>query len=321
MKIVFLGSGPFALPTLERLASSPGGHSLVRVVTRPDRPQRRGRQLIATPVRARAVELGLPCDAPESANDPAYLAGLAALEADLFIVADYGEMLRKAFRETPRLGAFNLHGSLLPRWRGAAPVAHAILAGDTLSGVTLFRLEKGLDSGPILAAGSLEILEDETAGELEGRLALLAADLLERSLAVLSAGSFRETPQPELGVTLAPKLEKSSGDLDWSRSAAELCLRVRAFNPWPGAYSRIKEERTIFLRAKPVESADSLDLPVGAVESVGREAFRIRCGSGAMEVLALQREGKAPLDAASYLRGRRLQVGDQFLPAGPATPP
>ncbi len=328
MRVVFFGSGPFALPALERLHecsrraplsaadTGPPLVELVRVVTRPDRPQRRGRQLVPTPVRARAVELGLPCDAPEGANEPDFLDSLAALSPDLITVADYGEMLRKRLRELPRIGVFNLHASLLPRHRGAAPVVHAILHGEEETGVTLFRIEKRLDSGPIVDAARAGIGPLETAGELEPRLGRLAADLLERNLEAFASGSFREAPQDESLATIAPKIEKRAGAIPWNASALEVSNLVRAFNPWPGAFSFLGAERTIFLRVRPCGAAlVDAALPPGSVEDTRRDGFRVRCGSGAVEVLQLQREGKAPLDAAAYLRGRPLKPGDRFTMA------
>ena len=312
VNIVFFGSGPFALPALELLGQGPLGHKLVCVVSRPDRPQRRGRQVIPMPARAKALELGLPCEAPETANDSAFLGSLSKLSPDIFIVADYGEMLRKPLRELPRIGIFNLHGSLLPRWRGAAPVVHSILNGDRESGVTLFRIEKGLDSGPIIDAARAQIGERETAGELEARLARLAADLLERNLVAFDEGTFRESSQDDSLATLAPKIEKSHGGIPWDKPALEVVNRIRAFNPWPGAFSFLDSERTILLRATLAEGAESSSGAPGVIVSVRKDGFRVRCGQGSIEVLQLQREGKAPLDAAAYLRGKALKPGDRF---------
>jgi methionyl-tRNA formyltransferase len=314
VKVVFFGSGPFALPTLETLARGPSKTTLARVVTRPDRPQRRGKKLAPTPVRSRATDLGLSCDAPETANDSAYVEVLRGLSPDLFVVADYGEMLRKPLREVPAIGIFNLHGSILPRWRGAAPVVHSILHGDGETGVTLFRIEKGLDSGPVVDAERTTIAPTETAGELEPRLATLAARLLERSLDAFAARTFRETPQDDRLATLAPKVEKRDGAIVWDAPAIEVTNRVRAFNPWPGAYSFLGGERTIFLRVAP--SATSLPgAAPGSVAAVTKDGFKIQCGTGSVDVLEVQREGKAALGAAEYLRGRPLKPGDRFAAA------
>lgn len=328
MKIVFFGSGPFGLPTLDRLHALSARYPLLRVVTRPDRPQKRGRKLAPTPIRQRASELGVPCEAPTSVNDPAFLDELLALEADLFLVADYGEMLRKRLRQLPKIGVFNLHASLLPAYRGAAPVVHALFAGEKETGVTLFRIEKGLDSGPVVDAIALAVEPLESAGELEDRLAHVAADLLERNLEAFATGSFKESPQDETAATLAPKLTKRCGIIDWDKTAVEITHFVRALSPWPGGFSflrksadpGVRQERTVFLRVQPA-SDSPLQVPgdppgvPGAVDRVGSEGFSVYCGSGSVEVLEIQREGKGALPAAAYLRGRRLQHGDRFGPA------
>lgn len=317
--MVFFGSGPFALPALEVLHRRSPRHPLLLAVTRPDRPAGRGRKPQPTPVRRRAAELGVACDAPGSANDPAYLDRLEGLGADIFIVADYGEMLRKRLRETPRIGTFNLHASLLPAHRGAAPVVHALLDGENATGVTVFRVEKGLDTGPIAGSARTEIAPLETAGELEARLALLGADLLDGSLDAFDAGTFRETPQDDRLATLAPKLEKKAGAIDWGMAPEALANFVRALNPWPGAFSFLerdgKRERTVFLRVKPAPSRGE-GLPPGIVEEVRKDGFSVRAGGGAVEVLEIQREGRAPLPAAAYLRGLSLRPGDVFA-SGP----
>jgi methionyl-tRNA formyltransferase len=316
VNVVFFGSGPFALPALDLLRRRSPRHPLLLAVTRPDRPAGRGRKPQPTPVRRRAGELGIECEAPPSANDPAYLDRLAGLGADLFIVADYGEMLRRRLRETPRIGTFNLHASLLPAHRGAAPVVHALLRGESATGVTLFRVEKGLDTGPIVGSARTEVAPLETAGELEARLARLGADLLDGSLDAFEAGTFRETPQDERLATRAPKLGKGAGAIDWSTSPEALTNFVRALNPWPGAFSFLeardaRRERTVFLRVKPAASPCG-GLAPGAVAEVRKDGFSVRAGSGAVEVLEIQREGKAPLPARAYLQGRALRPGDRF---------
>jgi methionyl-tRNA formyltransferase len=320
VKVVFFGSGTFAVPALELLHGRSPRHPLRLAVTRPDRPAGRGRKLLPTPVRLRAAELGVACEAPDSANDPGFLDRLERVGADLFIVADYGEMLRKRLREAPSIGTFNLHASLLPAYRGAAPVVHALLAGEEETGVTLFRVEKGLDTGPIVGSARTGIAPLETAGELEERLARLAAGLLDASLDAFAAETFRETPQDERLATRAPKLEKRAGAVDWSLAPRALVNFVRALNPWPGAFSFLlgkdgRPERTVFLRVKEAAPGGE-DLPPGTVIDVRGDGFTVRAGGGAVEVLEVQREGKAPLRAAEYLRGRPLRPGDVFA-AGP----
>lgn len=320
MKIVFFGSGPFGAPTLRRLSAHATRHPIALVVSRPDRPQRRGRKLAPTPIRALAEELDLPCATPESANAPEFLEDLARLEADIFLVADYGEMLRKRLRGLPRIGVFNLHGSLLPRHRGAAPVAHAILAGDKETGVSLFRIEKGLDSGPVVDFEKTSIRPEENAAELEERLAQIAAGLCERSLDPLAGGNFMEVSQDDEDATLAPKIEKGQGAVPWSLEASALTRFVRAMSPWPGAFTFLRSrgkspERVILRRVRPGRTGDaSAALPCGVVERVADEAITVRCRGGSLDILELQREGKAPLESAAFLRGRPLSPGDAFGP-------
>lgn len=319
MRVVFLGSGPFGLPVLELLRGGIRGAELVRVVSRPDRPQGRVRRPTPMPAAARALELGIPCDTPETANDPAYLESLLALEPDIFVVADYGELLKAALRAIPRIGAFNLHASLLPAYRGAAPVAHAVLCGERATGVTLFRIVGRLDAGPIVDRESTEVGALETAGELEARLSLLAARLLERNLERFREGSFPEEPQDGARATQAPKLTKDQGRIDWSLDSVRLTNLVRALNPWPVAWSFLvspgrRPERTAFLRVRPGPPDRTLSEtgPPGTIVVAGKEGFRVRCRGGAVEVLELQREGSRPVDGAAYLRGRLLGPEDRF---------
>ena len=320
MKVVFLGSGPFGIPALEALHRLASRFPLLAVVTRPDRPAHRGRELRPTPVRERAGELGVACLVPETANSPEFLEELRALAADVVIVADYGEILRPQFLELPATGTFNLHASLLPRHRGAAPVAHALLGGETDSGVTLFRIERALDSGPVVARAELEIRPDETAGELESRLGLRAATLLEENLDNLATGRFEEIPQDHSQATLAPKLKKGDGLIRWDSDPESLHDFTRAMNPWPMAYSFLerpgeKSERTSFLRLEPEPVPEgATDTASGTVVAFGKHGFSIACRGGRVKALEIQREGKAALDAAAYLRGRRLEKGDRFGP-------
>ena len=318
MKLVFLGSGEFAVPTLERLHALKETYPLARVISRPDRPSGRGRKLTPMPVKLRALELGLPCDSPSTVNDPEYLSSLEALGAELYVVADYGELLGKAIRALPKIGMFNLHGSLLPRFRGASPVPYALLAGDTMTGVTLFRVERKLDCGPVVDSVSLSIESNETAGELEARLAVVAVELLERNLPRFATGSFCEEPQHEDSATLAPKIEKWHAEIDWRQGAPEIVAAVRAYNPWPGAFTHLqmdnsdaKGERTVIWRASV-----AMDTPPFAGDCVGpgsiattKSRLWVQCGNGVVEVFELQRPGKATMNAAAYLNGMRLEKG------------
>ena len=322
LTIVFFGSGPFALPSLERLLQlgnqRPGVH-VAHIVTRPDRPAGRGRSIRPTPVRQRARELGVEALAPESANDPSFLERLMAQHApDLFIVADYGEFLRKRFRELPRIGSFNLHGSLLPKHRGAAPVAYAITGGDTVTGVTLFRIEKELDSGPIVDAIEVPIGMAETAGELEDRLAQAAADLLERAIDRFVSGAFTESPQDHAAASLAPKLTKAQGQVDWGAPADAIHNTVRAMTPWPGAYSFLRrrtdehDERVRLHTVAVLDTEPTQGSSPGTVLEVTDDALVVACGRGRAAIMTLQRSGKQPLPAAAFVRGSPIAPGDFF---------
>ncbi len=330
--IVLASSGAFGVPTLERLASlhdSDAPYRLLEVVTRPDSRAGRGQRVTPTPVRRRAVELGLEPIAPESANDEAFLDRIAAIEPDIFIVADYGEFLGKRFRSTPRLGAFNLHSSLLPRHRGAAPVVHALLAGDRVTGVTLFRIVREMDAGPIVDTVEVPIEPDENAGEIEARLAVHAADLLERNLPRFLDGTFEERPQDDSLATRAPKLLKKQGRIDWRRDAGAVVDHIRAMTPWPGAvalHRRVKrgggdrdkarEERLLILRARVDADGDESDgdddaAPGLVVVARGSDLI-IACGRGRVRIDELQRSGKSPVATDAFLRGYPLRAGDRL---------
>ena len=333
MALVFFGSGSFAVPSLEALALSPSPPTLV--ITRPDRPGRRGPKPVPTPVRQKAIDLGLAVEAPETANGPEFVERLRSLGPDLAIIVDYGEILRETLRSVPRIGIFNLHASVLPRHRGAAPVVAALLAGDPQTGVTLFRITKGLDAGPVTDIIRTPVDPLETAGELEDRLALLGADLLLRNLERLLSGRFDEEPQDDRLATLAPKIPKGAGGIDWSLEVGPLAGFIRAMSPRPGAFGFLRRagssgagvERMKILRAVP--SADPsarpeaahFPAPPGTVILANEGILRIACGSGGtgrIDILEIQASGKAALRTAEFLRGQRLRPGDAFDPAAQA---
>ncbi len=316
MKVALLASGPFAIPVLDVLHQGGADFELHRVVSRPDRPAGRGRKQRPNPVKARALELGVDCRTPESVNTPEFREEMDAIGTDVFIVADYGEILREEVLSLPSLGSFNLHASLLPAYRGAAPVVHAILGGEDETGVTLFRLERGLDSGPVLACSRTPIDPAETAGELEARLSELSAALLLEQLPVIAAGNAAGEAQDESLATLAPKLKKSDGLIDWDLPASSVCDLVRAMNPWPLAHGFLcplqgKMKRVSILRSIP-GGDEAGGPPPGTVHEVDAESFSVSCGRGALRVLGLQREGKPAMDAAAFMRGNPIEPGDQF---------
>jgi len=321
MSVLFLGSGPFALPALEAMVRA--GERPVLVVTRPDRPGGRGRKPLPTPVREAASALGLAVEVPATVNDAAAIERLKTLDPEVAIVADYGEILRAPFLALPRVGTFNLHASLLPRHRGAAPVAAAILAGDGETGVTLFRIQKGLDDGPMVDRIATPIGPIETAGELEARLAQLAAELLLSNLPRLRSGRFTEAPQDASRATPAPKLPPGMGSIDWSRPADAVARFIRALSPRPGAFSFLfrgdspAPPRIKLLRAQAVADSSPVTSPPGTVSRVAKHGFRVAAGGGEVEVLDLQPPGKGPQASSAFLRGHPVAPGDRFAPFPP----
>lgn len=306
MRIVFAGTPDFAVPCL---AAAARHNEVVAVYTQPDRPAGRGRGLTASPVKQAAVARGLPVYQPPSLRDPAAQAELAALKPDLMVVVAYGLILPQAVLDIPTHGCWNVHASLLPRWRGAAPIQRAIQAGDTHSGVGLMQMEAGLDTGPVLLEQSLELAADETGGSLHDKLSALGAQLLADGLGLLRAGLRPlARPQPADGVEYAHKLDKAEARLDWSADAVVLERQVRAFNPWPVAEAQLAGERVRIHAAQVVPGVPGM--PAGRVLAATRAGIDIACGNGALRLLVVQREGGKPVSAADYLNARRdLQVG------------
>ncbi|MFC7475991.1 methionyl-tRNA formyltransferase [Dankookia sp. GCM10030260] len=297
MRLAFMGSPDFAVPALKALHAA--GHEIAAVYCQPPRPAGRGQKETPCPVHKAALALGLEVRAPARVRkDAAEHAAFAAFGLDAAIVAAYGLILPQAMLDAPRLGCLNIHASLLPRWRGAAPIQAAILAGDATSGVTIMQMEAGLDTGPMLLKGTVPIGPRTTTPELHDALAAIGADLILRVLAAPSA----PLPQPEAGVTYAAKLTKADGVLDWAQDAAALDRRVRALNPWPGTFFGHAGEQVRVLAAEPAPGAG----PPGTVLD---EAATIACGSGALRLLRLQRPSRGPLPAADFLRGFPLLPG------------
>ena len=305
LRIVFAGTPGFAVPCL-RAAAARG--EVVGVYTQPDRPAGRGRQLAPSPVKVEALARQLPVFQPENFRSPEAREQLRALQPDLMVVVAYGLILPQSVLDIPRFGCWNVHASLLPRWRGAAPIQRAIEAGDERSGVCLMQMEKGLDTGPVLLSLETAITPDDTGGSLHDRLAGLGAEVLSDGLKLLRAG-MRPVPQPQPadGVTYAHKLDKAEARLDWTRPARELANRVRAFNPWPVAEAPVAGER---LR---IHAARALGLehgqPPGTVLAAGREGLDVACGEGALRLLQVQREGGRVLPVADYLNARPALAG------------
>lgn len=304
LALLFMGSAAFAVPALEALARGP--HRPLAVYTQPPRPAGRGMAERRTPVHEAALALGLPVRTPASLRDPAVLEELRAFAPDLAVVAAYGLLLPEAVLAVPRLGCLNLHASLLPRWRGAAPIQRAILAGDGETGVCLMRMEKGLDTGPVYACRRTPIGPRETAGELHDRLAAMAAELLLAELPAIAAGRAVPVPQPAEGATYAAKIGPEDQRLDFARSAVELDRRIRALSPAPGAYCRARGERLLVLEAEPVEA------PPGAPGEVVALPLTVACGEGALALRRVQRAGRRAMDAPALQRGFPLPLGSRL---------
>jgi len=300
LRLVFAGTPEFAVSSL-RVAAAHG--ELVAVYTQPDRPAGRGRTLTASPVKRHAQALHVPVLQPETLRDPAAQQALRALTPDLLIVVAYGLILPKAVLEIARYGGWNVHASLLPRWRGAAPIQRAIAAGDAQTGVCLMQMARGLDTGPVLLQQSTAIAEHETGGELHDRLAELGAAVLHDGLALLRAGLRPvPTPQADTGITYAHKLDKAEARLDWTQPAVVLARKVRAFNPWPIAEAELAGERVRIHAASAL--ADATTAAPGTVLHAGRDGIDVACGDGVLRLLSVQREGGKPLAARDYLNAR-----------------
>ncbi|QZN79908.1 methionyl-tRNA formyltransferase [Stenotrophomonas sp. DR822] len=306
MRIVFAGTPEFAVSSLRAAARH---HEVVAVYTQPDRPAGRGRGLAPSPVKLEAVARGIPVYQPETLKDEAAQQQLRDLQPDLMVVVAYGLILPKAVLAIPTHGCWNVHGSLLPRWRGAAPIQRAIQAGDSRTGICLMQMEAGLDTGPVLLHQELPIAATDTGGQLHDKLAELGAQVLSDGLGLLRAGIKPiARPQPEQGVTYAHKLDKAEAKLDWAQDAEALARTVRAFNPWPIAEALLAGERVRIHGAVALDVAHG-QAP-GTVLAAGREGIDIACGQGALRLRVLQREGGKAITAADYLNARRdLRVG------------
>jgi len=309
LPLVFFGTAELAAASLRALAAAPA-FSIRLVVTRPDRPQGRSLRLQASPVKATALELGLPVAQPDRCRAPEFLDQVRAVAPALIVVAAYGQILPPTLLALPRFGCLNVHASLLPRHRGAAPIQWAIIEGDTETGVTIMRMDAGLDTGDLLAQATTPIQTDDTGATLHDRLAGLGADLLVRTIPGYVAGETLPRPQPAEGVTYARKIAKVDGRLDWSKPATDLERRVRAFTPWPGAFTFLPPPtKPVLLKIWHAVAAEAASALSGTVVSTCGDGITIAAGTGALTVTELQREGGRRLRAAEFLAGHPLAVG------------
>jgi methionyl-tRNA formyltransferase len=320
LRLGFAGTPQFSVAALDALMRS--RHRVVAAFTQPDRPAGRGQTLHLSPVKQRAVKMGLDVLQPASFKTPAAAAALKCLELDALVVVAYGLILPAAVLALPKLGCFNIHASLLPRWRGAAPIQRALLAGDTVTGVTIMRMDAGLDTGPVLAAREVRIGERETAGSLHDRLAPLGGELLVETLDAIAAGRAYEQAQAQVGITYAEKVTKAEALIDWREAATTILRRVRAFNPWPIAETRMNGvqvrvwDAELIPDAAAVSRSDADDAapPPGSVVAASNAGIDVACGRGALRLLRLQLAGRKPLAVPEFLRSQRVALSSFASP-------
>ncbi|MCI4662733.1 MAG: methionyl-tRNA formyltransferase [Neomegalonema sp.] len=305
MRLVFMGTPDFSVPVLEALVAA--GHEIAAVYSQPPRPAGRGKKLSPSPVQLRAESFGIEVRTPLNFKAAADREAFAALDVDAAVVVAYGLLLPQAVLDAPRLGCFNLHASLLPRWRGAAPIQRAIMAGDDETGVCVMRMELGLDTGPVLLCERTPIAHEDTAQSLHDRLAQIGAPLMVEALDALAKGTAREEIQSEIGVEYARKIDKAEARIDWSLPAEALSAHIRGLSPFPGAWFELNGERIKVLLCRAETSAQHAE-PGAALD----DALLIACGSGALRLLTLQRAGKGRVSAADLLRGFPVPAGTRL---------
>ncbi len=304
MRIAFLGTPDFAVPALAELAAA--GHEIAAVYAQPPAPRGRGQEVRPSPVQAFAQSLGLEVRTPASMRDPDAIAAFQALDLDAAVVVAYGQILPAAMLDAPRLGSFNLHASLLPRWRGAAPIQRAVMAGDSVTAAQVMKMTEGLDEGPVVLSETVRIGPLDTAGTMHDRLSAIGAHLLPRALAAIERGGVTLTPQSEEGATYARKIKPAEARIDWSARAEEVDRKIRGLSPFPGAWFEAPSDKGP-VRVKALLS--QLDDGSGAPGAVLDNDLLIACGSGAVRLLTVQREGRGAQDAETFLRGFPLTRG------------
>lgn len=310
MRVIYFGTPAFAVPSLAALMAA---HEVVAVVTQPDRPRGRGHKVTHNPVKALAVAHNIPVLQPARLRDPQWLGDVAALRADIGVVAAYGRLLPQALLDLPRLGFINVHASLLPRWRGAAPVHRAVIGGDTLTGVTIMRVVLALDAGPMLSAASIPIANNDTSHTLELRLASLGADLLIETMSQLVAGTAVETPQDESLVTYAIRLERHESQIAWAHPAPVIDRQIRGLQPWPLAAAIVEGKRVAFLQSS-VADAPPHAPPPGTVLSASAAGLVVACDPGAVRITEVLPEGRRAMPVAAFLNGTPVAAGSSIQP-------
>ena len=311
MVVVFFGTPRFAVPTLQLLLDS--AHTVAGVVTQPDRPRGRGQKVTSAPVKTLAHEHKVAVFQPDRLKPPEVAAQLRAWQPDVAVVAAYGRIIPEHLLTIPRLGMINVHASLLPKYRGAAPVHRAVINGDAETGVTIMRVVKELDAGPMFATVTRPIAPDDTSDVVEDALATLGAELLLTVLEQMASGTGREEPQDDTQATYAPRLTKEEGLIDWSQPAAVIHNRVRGLYPWPHAYTYLNGARLILLGTRVLAGPEGpMRRPPGTILAVARDTITVATGEGALAILDIQAEGRRPMRAQDFVQGHRVATGDTF---------
>ena len=308
LRTVFMGTPRFAVPSLAALADT---ENVALVLCNPDRPAGRGRSMASPPVKEEALRRGIPVFQPEKARHPDAVARVAAEAPDLVVVVAYGHILPKSILDIPRLGCINVHASLLPKYRGAAPINWAVARGETVTGVTIMRMDEGMDTGPILHVREMPIGEEDTAETMFSKLSILGADALGEALRKLREGTLDETPQDASLATYAPLLTKEHGRIDWSRPAGEVRNLVRGMTPWPSAFA-LHAGKTLKVLSSAVAGESAAAGEPGEVVGLGRDGIAVTCGEGVLRLQAVQPEGGKAMDAWAYAQGRRVKTGERL---------
>lgn len=306
MKVIYMGTPDFAVGALEKIIEA--GHEVTLVVTQPDKPKGRSKELVPPPVKAAALAHQIPVFQPDRIKRPESVEYLRQFEADVFVVCAFGQILSADILNMPKYGCINIHASLLPKYRGAAPIQWVIINGEKEAGVTIMQMDEGLDTGDMLLVGSLELAEDETGESLHDKLSALGADLITEALDKLGRGELKATPQPDGDLFYAKMLSKDMGNIDWNKSAIEIERLIRGLCPWPGTSSFL-DGKVLKIVASKVASDNYDKHKVGSICNVTKNSFVVKCGEGALEVMTVKPEGKKEMSVHDFLLGKKLEVG------------
>lgn len=310
MRIVFMGTPDFAVPSLDILVNN--GYQIVLVVTQPDKPKGRGHQLASSPIKDYAISHGLAIAQPEKIGEEQSVELLKSLQPDLFVTCAFGQFLPQRVLDIPRMGTVNVHGSLLPKYRGAAPIQWAIINGDKVTGITTMLTVLKMDAGDILLKSEIELDDEITAGQLYDRMSLLGAETLLKTICGLEAGTITPVPQPECDVCTAQKITRETGKINWEQSAVQIHNLVRGTNPWPGAYSWFKDERMRVWKTRVIDDSKVTQVLPGTILEVNREGFVVQTGKGILGILEVQCDNAKRLTVNQYVCGHIVRVGDRF---------